>query len=135
MPPSHSGRLCRTCNAVPKGHVGSNPTGGSTFLNLSIMSKSRRLPIYKDHGIARRSIFKRRIKRRIRQRVKDIINLIDKETYELPSPKILVNDWDWCDYILDYRFLDPYPGENRCSKSKEEWYKSRERLRQILSRK
>lgn len=99
------------------------------------MSKSRRLPIYKDHGIARRSIFKRKIKRRIRQRVKDIINLIDKETYELPNPKILVNDWDWCDYILDYRFLDPYPGENRCSKSKEEWYKSRERLRQILSRK
>lgn len=30
MPSSHSGRLHRTCNADPFGHVGSNPTEGSS---------------------------------------------------------------------------------------------------------
>ena len=68
------------------------------------MSKSKKVPIYKDHGIARHNEFRRKIKRRIRQKVRDIINLIDKDSYELPHPKVLVNDWDWCDYILDYRF-------------------------------
>ena len=32
------------------------------------------------------------------------MNLIDKDSYELPHPKVLVNDWDWCDYVFDFRF-------------------------------
>lgn len=100
------------------------------------MSKSRRLPIYKDHGVARHSKFRRKIKRRIRQKVKDIVNLIDKESYELPNPKVLVNDWDWCDYISDYRFIPLYPGRNNwCYESEEEWYKDKEKYREKLSRK
>lgn len=68
------------------------------------MCKSTKLPIYKDKN--RHDKFRRKIKRRIRQKVKDILNLIDKESYELPDPKVLVNDWDWCDYIFDYRNSD-----------------------------
>lgn len=34
------------------------------------MSKSKKLPIYKDRGIAQHSTFRRKIKRRIRQKVK-----------------------------------------------------------------
>lgn len=68
------------------------------------MSKSRKLPIFKDKGICRRNIFRRKIKRRIRQIVKDIKNLLDVETYDIPNPKTIVNCYDWCDYIFDYRF-------------------------------
>ena len=80
-------------------------------------SKSKKVPIYKDHGIARHNEFRRKIKRRIRQKVRDIINLIDKDSYELPHPKVLVNDWDWCDYILDYRFKS----QSRYIKDSEEY--------------
>lgn len=55
------------------------------------MSKSKKVPIYKDHGIARHNEFRRKIKRRIRQKVRDIINLIDKDSYELPHPKVKVD--------------------------------------------
>lgn len=68
------------------------------------MSKSKKLPIYKDKGIARHECFRRKIKRAIRQKVKEIMYLTDVESYELPAPKALVNDYDWCDYIFDYRF-------------------------------
>ena len=69
------------------------------------MSKSKKLPIYKDRGIAQHSTFRRKkIKRRIRQKVKELLTLLDIESYELPSPKVLVNDYDWCDYIFDFRF-------------------------------
>lgn len=67
------------------------------------MSKSKRLPIHKDSGIAHHSKLRRIVKRRIRQKVRDIINLIDIESYELPNPKVLIDDWDWCDYKFDYR--------------------------------
>lgn len=106
-----------------------------SLLNLSIMSKSRRLPIYKDHGIARHSEYRRKIKRAIRQKVKDILNLADRESYELPNPKVLVNDWNWCDYIFDYRFKRPYPGNSYWYKSEEEYYKDREEYKKKLSRK
>ena len=68
------------------------------------MSKSKKLPICKDRGIAQHSTFRRKIKRRIRQKVKELLTLLDIESYELPSPKVLVNDYDWCDYIFDFRF-------------------------------
>lgn len=68
------------------------------------MSKSKKLPIYKDKGIAHHEDFRRKIKRATRQKVKEVMYLTDIESYELPAPKVLVNDYDWCDYIFDYRF-------------------------------
>lgn len=98
------------------------------------MSKSRRLPIDKDHGAARYPEYKRKIRRRIRQEVRDILNLIDKESYELPNPRALVNEWDWCDYVFDYRFKRPYHGLI-WYESEEEYYKDREEYKKKLSRK
>lgn len=105
-----------------------------SLLNLNIMSRSKRLPIYKDHGAARHSEYRRKIKRAIRQKVKDILNLADRESYELPNPKALVNEWDWCDYIFDYRFRRPYHGFI-WYESEEEYYKDREEYKKKLSRK
>lgn len=64
------------------------------------MSRSKRFPVYKDKGICSHQMYRRKIRHRIRQSVKEILSLSDIETYELPSPKTLVNDWDWCDYTL-----------------------------------
>lgn len=67
------------------------------------MSRSRRVPIYKDGGIASHKLYRRKLRHRINQAVRDIKCLIDIETYELPAPRTIVCDWDWCDYVLDYR--------------------------------
>lgn len=69
------------------------------------MSKSKKLPIYKDSGAAHHSKLRRIVKRRIRQKVRDIINLIDKDSYEIPNPKSIICDWDWCDYTFDFRYM------------------------------
>lgn len=77
------------------------------------MSRSRKLPIYKDGSTRKNSWHKclrRKVKRRIRQAVKDIIRLRDYEEYEIPASKALINDYDWCDYILDYRQFNALPG-------------------------
>lgn len=86
------------------------------------MSKSYKLPIYKDKGICHHKFFRRKIKRLIRQKVKDIKNLLDIESYEIPNFKSLVNDYDWCDYILDYRYIKR-PTFSYWNERIEEWKK------------
>ena len=67
------------------------------------MSRSRRLPIIKDNGgKGAHTLYRRKIKRRIRQVVRGIMNLADIETYEIPNSRQLVNGYDWCDYWFDY---------------------------------
>ena len=66
------------------------------------MSRSRKLPIYKDGSGRDHRRFRKRIRRISRLKVKDILSLLDPETYEIPNPKSIINDWDWCDYIVDY---------------------------------
>lgn len=95
------------------------------------MSKSKKLPIYKDRGIAQHSTFRRKIKRRIRQKVKELLTLLDIESYELPSPKVLVNDYDWCDYVFDFRFKS----QSRYIRDTEEYDKYMEESQIRYSRK
>ena len=95
------------------------------------MSKSKKLPICKDKGIAQHSTFRRKIKRRIRQKVKELLTLLDIESYELPSPKVLVNDYDWCDYIFDFRFKS----QSRYIRDTEEYDKYMEESQIRYSRK
>lgn len=72
------------------------------------MARSRKLPILKDRGIYHHKYYHRKIKRRIRQAVKGIRMLADKEAWELPAPQALVNDYDYCDYFIDFRCLRPF---------------------------
>lgn len=67
------------------------------------MSKSRRLPIYKDGFAREHRMMRRRIRRSIKLKVKDILSLIDKDIYDIPNPKTIVNDYDWSDYTIDHR--------------------------------
>lgn len=67
------------------------------------MAKSRKLPIYKDGLAKEHRLMRRRIRRSIKLRVKDILSLVDKDTYDIPNPKTIVNDYDWSDYTVDYR--------------------------------
>lgn len=75
------------------------------------MSRSIRQPYIKDKGGRNaHNIYRRKIKRRIRQAIKDISRLTDIESYELPNPKTLVNDYTWCDWWFDYNIpFKDYP--------------------------
>lgn len=86
------------------------------------MSKSYKLPIYKDGTADAHRFFRRKIKRAIRQKVRDIKNLLDVDSYELPSSKSIVNDYDWSDYKLDYRFIKR-PKLGYWNKRLDEWSK------------
>ena len=94
------------------------------------MAKSRKLPIYKDGLAKEHRLMRRRIRRSIKLRVKDILSLIDKDIYDIPNSKSLVNDYDWCDYVLDYRF---------CVKPRykvlDDWGKYYKEIREKMSRK
>jgi hypothetical protein len=61
------------------------------------MARSRRLPFSKDKN-GKKDYWKR-IRRVTRQAVGS-----GKE--ELPHPKELINDWDYCDWIMDARDYD-----------------------------
>ena len=60
------------------------------------MSKSIKRPIYKDKGHLK-SIYWRIIRRHIRQKIK---TMEDSTELELPNPKVIINDYDYCDYIF-----------------------------------
>ena len=62
------------------------------------MSKSRKKPIRKDKGFEK-SIYWRKIRRIIKRAIK-----LGKEV--LPHPKEIINDYNYCDWIFDYRFRD-----------------------------
>ena len=65
------------------------------------MSKSFKLPIIKDK--TDHKFFRRTVRRIVNQKIKDIKNLVDLDSYEIPNTKTIVNDYDYCDYILDLR--------------------------------
>lgn len=73
------------------------------------MSKSKKLPIYKDGLGKEHRLMRRRIRRSTALKIKDILSLLDRESYDIPNPKTIVNDYDWCDYILDCRFSSNSP--------------------------
>ena len=92
------------------------------------MAKSRKLPIYKDGLAKEHRLMRRRIRRSIKLRVKDILSLIDKDIYDIPNPKTIVNDYDWSDYTIDYRTV-------RKSRFIDEWEKIFIEAAKKLSRK
>lgn len=68
---------------------------------LLAMSRSRKkYAIVKDK--TGHSWYNRRIRRCHRQQVKSILSLQDVLDYELTSPRAIVNDYDICDYVIDY---------------------------------
>lgn len=68
------------------------------------MSRSYKLPIFKDKGI--KNLYHRIVKRRIRNYLKsNFFNLRDKDFhYNAPNPKTIVNDYNYCDYVFDERW-------------------------------
>lgn len=59
------------------------------------MSRSFKKPILKDKDKSRSKM----LNRIIRRNLKKIINSSDDlENLEIPDPKIIVNDWDYCDW-------------------------------------
>jgi hypothetical protein len=68
------------------------------------MSRSRRQPIIKDRpkNGKKSSAYWRIVRRVINQKVRDFVDEIP-ENDTLPDPKIIVDDYNYCDYIIDYR--------------------------------
>lgn len=67
------------------------------------MSRSKKIPVVKDRprNEKKSSLYWRKIRRVINEKVRGMIK--DPENDNLPNPKELVNDYDYCDYIIDYR--------------------------------
>ncbi len=65
------------------------------------MSRSYRLPIFQDkpRNHKRSTAYWKRVRRATKIAVQQ-----DKE---IPNPKTIVNDYDYCDYRTDFRFYKP----------------------------
>lgn len=70
------------------------------------MSRSRRKPIIKDKPRNEKSGAKywRTVRRVTNEKVKYLSEALEDEN--LPLPKEIVNDYDYSDYHIDYRFMD-----------------------------
>ena len=68
------------------------------------MSKSRKLPIFKDKGL--KSIYHRIVKRRIKNYLKSNFLRLQDEDFDcnIPNPKTIVSDCDYSDYTIDLRY-------------------------------
>lgn len=71
------------------------------------MSRSKRKPIIKDRprNTKKSSLYWRIVRRVINDKVRQISANPDVEP-DLPTPKEIVNDYDYCDYKIDYRDPD-----------------------------
>lgn len=69
------------------------------------MSRSRRKPIIKDspRNEKKSSLYWRTIRRVTKQKVHE---LKTNPEIEIPNPKEIVDDYDYCDYTIDLRFKD-----------------------------
>lgn len=65
------------------------------------MSKSRKLPIFKDKGL--KGIYHRIIKRRIKNYLKSNFLRLQDEDFDC-NPKTIVSDYDYSDYTIDLRY-------------------------------
>lgn len=65
------------------------------------MSRSRKKAILKDkpRNGKKASSYWRAVRSRIKTAIKSCKNY---EELEIPNPKTVVNDYDYCDYIIDY---------------------------------
>lgn len=64
-------------------------------LYLNDMSRSRKLPVLKDKSFKKKLYW-----RNIRSRINQLVRVGEEE---LPDPKTLINDYDYIDWIYDYR--------------------------------
>lgn len=69
-----------------------------------MMSRSRKQPITKDRprNSKKSTNYWRIVRRVINQKVRDFVDEIP-ENDTLPDPKIIVDDYNYCDYVIDYR--------------------------------
>ena len=82
------------------------------------MSRSRRKPIVKDRprNDKKSSLYWRIVRRVINGKVRQLSKTDEDET-SLPEPKEIVNDYDYCDYKIDYR--DPSWENAKTERAKE----------------
>jgi len=79
------------------------------------MSRSTKKPIVKDsnRNFKKSTIYWRQIRRVTKQFVRKL-NKENTDSINIPQPKEIVNDYDYCDYIIDYR--DNWAGEEYTKK-------------------
>jgi hypothetical protein len=68
------------------------------------MSRSRRQPIIKDRprNEKKSTIYWRTVRRVINDKVR-LLKYEPDSDEKIPEPKEIVNDYDYCDYVIDYR--------------------------------
>ena len=66
------------------------------FILQTTMSRSRKKPVLKDNYKNRTALYWRTVRR--------VTKLAVRQGKEIPSPKTIINDYDYSDYITDARF-------------------------------
>lgn len=77
------------------------------------MSRSRKVPIHKDssRSTKKSTEYWRTVRRVIKGKVRFYCESIDNEI--LPDPKEIINDYDYCDWTDDLRFVTEDDTEDR----------------------
>jgi hypothetical protein len=65
------------------------------------MSRSYKLAIKKDRGL--KSYYWKKIRRITKQIVKSL-SFDNADDIYIPNPKEVMNDYDYCDYVIDYEY-------------------------------
>lgn len=81
------------------------------------MSRSNKKAIIKDDS-SKKELLRRRIRRKQNQETQQSKYLENADEFSLTSDKSIVNDYDYCDYVLDYendrgfvKWLSRYSGQ------------------------
>ena len=92
------------------------------------MGKSYKKPIIKDKGM--KSIYHRLCKRAIKNYIKSHKHELDDLDFEfvIPNFKSIVNDYTYCDYIIDYEHykFKEKPWYKITGYNKDKWNKQRD---------
>jgi len=66
------------------------------------MSRSRKTPIIKDHPRNVKRSYWRKVRRVLKLKVHGL-NEQNLDDVIIPQPREIIDDYDYCDYIIDYR--------------------------------
>lgn len=70
------------------------------------MSRSRKKAIIKDRPRKKTNIYHKTIRSATNQVVRELAKLEEPDELEIPSPKNIINDYNYCDWIFDAEHSD-----------------------------
>jgi len=68
------------------------------------MSRSYKKPIIKDNGVGHK-LYRKAVRGSQKNYIRSNMDkLVNDEDFEIPDGKNIINDYDYCDYKIDYEY-------------------------------